>query len=158
MNGRIPYFFNLTQGLVFSLLSLTGCAAEEPPPGPEEVTRLFLEKMAANHGAPAQAEEAIALLWKPARENLRRRAKRATALSGRQLRPSEMLSPSHFTLHFEPKKYEVFISEGWADVVAVGPENLRAVTRCVLEGDEWRVAVELPPLSPVRNRNDGLSL
>ena len=106
------------------------------------------------HGNPDDARAAYELIWSEARKNLGERAKRASAASGRQVAPEEMLAPSRFSLTFEPKSYAARTEGKWAEVTVTGDVPSRETTsvRCVLEDGSWRVVLELPQLPPIQKR------
>lgn len=105
------------------------------------------------HGDPKAARAAYELLWSQARDNLAERAKRAGAVAGRKVSPEEMLAPSHFSLRFKPHHYRATIDGAWATVTVRGEEpGQLAQVKCVKEGGNWRVALELPPLPPIQKR------
>ena len=125
--------------------------------GPAEAVREFVERMQRVHGNPEDARAAYELLWSEARKNLGERAKRASAASGQQVAPEEMLAPSRFSLSFQPKNYIVERLEGsWAEVMVSGESPSRETTkvRCVQEDGNWRVVLELPALAPIQTRVD----
>jgi hypothetical protein len=90
------------------------------------------------------------------RENLAERARRASALSGRQVTPGEMLAPSFFSMHLSPASTEVHRTGESADVTILGRDGRRVVVRSVLEEGHWKVALELPALSPIRQRESAV--
>lgn len=140
--------------LSVSLPSLTACDREPVDASPEAVVEEFLVRMHRHHGDPKAARLAYDLLWSEAKNNLAERAKRASALSGRNVAPEEMLVPSRFSLHFKPKKFESKINGEWAVVSISGEENQRHDVRCVLEDERWRVVVQVPALPPIQTRPD----
>lgn len=133
---------------------LVGCEEERAVEGPEQVVRKFIETMQGVHGDKVRGEAAVALLWEPARENLAERARRASAASGHPVSPGEMLAPSWFSLQFQPRSWRTRIDRNWAEVIVSGddPSSGQFRVRCVKEDEAWRVALELPPLAPIRKR------
>ena len=138
------------------LVLVGGCREESVAPGPEAVLSQFVHVMGGVHGDPVMGEKAVALLWKPARDNLAERARRASALSGRNVALGEMIAPSWFALHLVPDHYETRLDGNWAEVTAVARDGSHVKSRLVEEGGQWRVALELPPLSPIRQRAEAL--
>jgi hypothetical protein len=139
--------------LVCALL-LGACQKETRELGPEAVVSEFISTMRRAHGDPADGERAAELLWEPARANLKERARRASALSGRELLPGEMIVPSWFALHVSPERIEARRDGEWAEVTVFGAAEESVQMRCVLEEGNWRVALELPPLAPIRHRDE----
>lgn len=131
-----------------------GCEEERAVEGPEQVVQSFIQIMQGVHGDPRRGEAAVALLWEQARENLEERARRASAASGHPVQPGEMLAPSWFSLQFQPRTWSSRIDGTWAEVTVRGddPSQGQFRIRCVREDDAWRVALELPPLAPIRKR------
>ncbi len=142
--------------LLGALGALAGCEEKEVAQGPEVVVQRFIAGMQGVHGDPARGEAVVALLWGPARDNLEERARRAAAASGHPVRPGEMLAPSWFSLQLTPRSYASRIDGDWAEVTVRGddPAQGQYRVRCVREDDTWRVALELPPLAPIRKRDD----
>jgi hypothetical protein len=146
--------------LVLTLLSSAalslGCQKEEAPIGPSTVVSEWIFKMRQVHGDEKAGRDVVDLLWKPARDNLIERARRASALSGRELSPGEMIAPSWFALHLVPEKTEQRIDGEWAEVTltSAGGESVKA--RCIQEEGDWKVALELPPLAPIRKLEEPL--
>lgn len=109
------------------------------------------------HGDPRAARLAYELLWVDARRNLAERAKRASAVAGREIAPEEMIAPSHFSLAYRPKKITARTDGDWSEVTITGEAaaTQRHTVKCVREDGRWRVVLELPPLSPIQRRPDG---
>jgi hypothetical protein len=136
---------------------LGACEREASDARPEQVVEEFAQRMQRVHGEPKSARAAYELLWVEARQNLAERAKRASAVAGREVAPEDMLAPSRFSLKFVPKHYTARIDGDWA-LVAVsgeGPDAPSHNVRCVREDGHWRVVLELPPLAPIQHRPDG---
>lgn len=131
---------------------LGACQQETQERGPEDVVSEFVNTMRRAHGNIRDGEAAVALMWEPARENLEERARRASALSGRELSAGEMIVPSWFALHLSPERIEARRDGEWAEVTVYGAGEESVQLRCVQEEGKWRVALELPPLAPIRHR------
>ena len=139
-------------------LSLTqvGCEAEAKDSTPERVVQEFMDRMQRVHGDPHSARLAYELLWVEARRNLAERAKRASAVAGREIAPEEMLAPSHFSLAYRPKKLSARTDGDWSEVTVTGEVSTQPHTvKCVREDGHWRVVLELPLLPPIQRRPDG---
>ncbi len=148
--------FALAFFVVGGLLFLLGCEEEPAPQGPQDgpqvVVRELLSRLRRVHGDPQAGEKVAELLWEPARENLAERAKRASAVSGRELMRGEMLAPSWLSFYLVPERFEWRRQGGWAEVQAIAADGQSSTVRCVLEEGEWKVVLELPPLPPIRQR------
>ena len=142
--------------LVLSTLVLS-CEAEPKDSTPERVVQEFIDRMQRVHGDPHAARLAYELLWVEARRNLAERAKRASAVAGREIAPEEMLAPSHFSLAYRPKKLSAHTDGDWSEVTVSGEANSTQphVVKCVREDGRWRVVLELPLLPPIQRRLDG---
>ena len=143
--------------LLALLLSQAGCEAEAKDSTPERVVQEFMDRMQRVHGDPRSARQAYELLWVDARRNLAERAKRASAVAGREIAPEEMIAPSHFALAFTPKKLSARTDGDWSEVTVSGEANSTQprVVKCVREDGHWRVVLELPLLPPIQRRVDG---
>lgn len=141
--------------LLLSLL--TGCESEASDSTPERVVQEFMDRMQRVHGDPHSARLAYELLWVEARRNLAERAKRASAVAGREIAPEEMIAPSHFTLAYRPKKLSAHTDGDWSEVTVSGDTSAAGthVVKCVREDGHWRVVLELPLLPPIQRRPDG---
>lgn len=140
--------------LLFSC-GLCACQKEErPDDGPANVLQRFIAGMRGVHGDAEAGQKVFALLWKPARDNLEERARRASALSGRELAPGELIVPSWFALLISPDKLEVRVEGEWAEVTVTEDSGASVQTRCVREEGAWKVALELPPLAPIHSREE----
>jgi hypothetical protein len=137
--------------------ALSACEAEQPDALPERVVEEFIERIQRVHGEPKAARAAYELLWNEARRNLAERAKRASAVAGREIAPEDMLAPSRFSLSYKPKKYVARVDGDWAEVNATGevPATQHHLIKCVREDGHWRVVLELPALAPIQRRLDG---
>lgn len=151
--GR-PWLRNTRCGIAcLVLLMLVACDREPVDSRPERVVEAFIERMSAVHGDPARGKLAVELLWEQARKNLRQRAERATAATGRRIEPEEILVPSRFLLHFEPRRYQAETRGDYSRVTVFGQDaSETAEVHCVREEGKWRVVVELPELPPIRRR------
>lgn len=127
---------------------------EGPQDGPQRIVRELVQRLRRVHGSASAGEQVVELLWKPARENLAERANRASAVSGRELSPGEMLAPSWLSFYLVPEQFEWRRQGNWAEVKAIAADGRSATVRCVLEEGEWKVVLELPPLPPIRQRKE----
>lgn len=134
------------------------CQKEEAPVGPAMVVTEWITKMRQVHGDEQAGQDVVGLLWKPARDNLTERARRASALSGRELSPGELIAPSWFALHLVPEKTEQRIDGEWAEVTLTSAAGESVKARCIQEEGDWKVALELPPLAPIRKLEEPLDL
>jgi hypothetical protein len=147
----------ITRTWLLALALTLACEREQVDSRPEQVVEEFITRMRRVHGDPKAARAAYELLWNEARSNLAERAKRTSAVAGREVAPEEMLAPSRFSLKSEPTRYTATIDGDWA-LVTVGSGDGRDATehkvRCVREDGRWRVVLELPPLAPIQVRPD----
>ncbi|HXS15624.1 MAG TPA: hypothetical protein VN764_00460 [Polyangiaceae bacterium] len=153
---QLPRLIALQLGGLVALASLLvlGC---EPAPTQEVPGRVALEFVSAMrrvHGDVEAGKAAYQLMWQPARKNLEERARRASALSGRELHPGELIVPSWFALRLIPESYEERIDGQWAQVTLTDGGGQSSVARLVLEEGKWKVALELPALTAIRSRVD----
>ena len=153
MSTRALPSIALTVALAFAP---TGCEAEAKDSTPERVVQEFIDRMQRVHGDPRAARLAYELLWVDARRNLAERAKRASAVAGREIAPEEMIAPSHFSLAYHPKKLTARTDGDWSEVTVTGDANSTPHTvKCVREDGHWRVVLELPLLPPIQRRPEG---
>lgn len=138
--------------------AVTGCEREQVDSTPERVVEEFVARMRRVHGDPKAARAAYELLWNEARSNLAERAKRTSAVAGREVAPEEMIAPSRFSLRIQPTRYTATIDGDWAlvKVSGDGPHSPEYHVRCVREDGRWRVVLELPPLAPIQRRPDAV--
>lgn len=138
--------------MTLSLL-VSACRSRSPSAAPESAVREFVERMRRVQGDPADAKAAFELLSKNAQANLKTRAERYGAASGKAITPEAMIVPSLFFLRFEPQRYRARISGTYALVEVQGllPEE-RAQIQCVLEEEGWRLDLQMPPLPPIQTR------
>jgi len=155
--GRSERGKRLSALLLAAALSQVGCEAEAKDSTPERVVQEFIERMQRVHGDRRAARLAYELLWVDARRNLAERAKRASAVAGREIAPEEMIAPSHFSLAYRPKKMSARVDGDWAEVTMSGETNATQphTVKCVREDGHWRVVLELPLLPPIQRRPDG---
>jgi hypothetical protein len=144
------------------LFSLVGaawalaCQADDGDAGPEQVVEELVQRLGRVHGDPKAARAAYDLLWNEAKRALAERAKRASAVIGREVAPQSMLAPSRFWLAFLPKRYSARTDGDWAVVTAIGEEqSQRQEIKCVREDGHWRVVLVIPPLPPIQHRDEG---
>lgn len=131
----------------------SACAQRSEEDSPERVAQEFIDRMQRVHGDPQRSKAAFDLLAAEARANLTERATRASAAVGRVVKPEEMLAPSRFYLSFQPRSWSSERGPGWAIVTVVGEAaNEQKQIRCLREGDEWKVVVDLPELPPIEHR------
>ena len=152
ISGRRPFGL----GAWLTAFLILGCHADVVDAGPDAVVEEFVQRMQRVHGDPKAARDAYELLWSDAKRSLAERAKRASAVAGRELAPQAMLAPSRFWLSFLPRRYAAHIDGDWAIVTAMGDEpTQRQDVKCVREDGHWRVVLVLPPLPPIQHRDEG---
>src|SRR3954471_1613060 len=109
--------------LLASSLSQAACEAEAKDSTPERVVQEFIDRMQRVHGDPHAARQAYELLWVEARRNLAERAKRASAVAGREIAPEEMIAPSHFSLAYSAKSLTARTDGDWSEVTVTGDKT-----------------------------------
>jgi hypothetical protein len=135
---------------------VSACARRSEEDSPERAVQEFIDHMQRVHGDPQKSKVAFDLLAAPAQANLVERAERASAAVGRVVKPEEMLAPSRFYLGFQPRSWSTEQGANWAVVTAEGESaRERHQIRCVREGEQWKVVVELPELPPIERRAFG---
>jgi hypothetical protein len=144
--------------LAILVLLLAACSGEPTTRTPEGALELFLRAMQASEEDPRERERAYKLLANEPRSRLAARARLAGSLANRHFEPWEMIAEGRYRLRFPPRRADGFvtrmISERRAIVVVRGDrEGERAEVGVVLEGDEWRVELDVPepsrPRAPV---------
>jgi hypothetical protein len=140
---------------MLALCSLA-CAQHAEDGSPERAVQEFVDRMQRVHGDAQKAKAAYDLLATEARAKLEERADRASAALGRVVRPEEMLAPSRFFLSFQPRAWSSREGPGWAIVSVEGESSReRREVRCLREGGEWKIVLELPDLPPIERRELG---
>lgn len=139
-------------GLIIAAFA-SGCRRGGPDSSPEPVVREFVDILRGFHGDEAQSKALYELLSNRAKRNLRERAERYGAASGKQMEPWAMLVPSRMGPRFVPEQYRAQLAGKYAMVEVVGrrPSD-RVQIPCVLEDNQWRVDLVLPELPPLRRR------
>jgi hypothetical protein len=133
---------------------LAACAERAREPAPEEAVQQFIDGMLRVHGDAERARAAYELLAKRDQNNLVERARRSSAVAGRNVAPEEMIAPSRFYLGFQPVRWSTSISGDYALVTAYGQApDQRSEIRCVKEAERWRVMLGLPELPPIERRD-----
>ena len=142
--------------LVLGAPAWAACETDGVDAGPDAVVEEFVARMQRVHGDPKAARAAYDLLWSDAKRSLAERAKRASAVAGREVAPQSMLAPSRFWLSFLPKRYAARVDGDWAVVTAIGDDPAQhQEVKCVREDGHWRVVIMLPPLPPIQRRDEG---
>jgi len=141
--------------VVVSALALGACQSDVVDAGPDAVVEELVHRLGRVHGDPKVARAAYELLWSDAKRALAERAKRASAVMGREVAPQSMFAPSRFWLSFLPQRYVARIDGDWAVVTAIGEEpSQRQEIKCVREDGHWRVVLVIPPLPPMQHREE----
>lgn len=143
--------------LLLAALSLGAAACEDEAldSDPARVVKELVARLGRAHGDAAASRAAYELLDREAQQNLAERAKRASALTGRNVAPEEMIAPSRFVPQFVPRRYEARVDGDRATVAILGSDpNQRREVTCHLDGQRWRAIIELPPLPPIQARPD----
>ncbi len=130
-----------------------GCQSGSVHASPKAAVREFIDLLRGYHGDEEQAKALYDLLSERAQRNLRERAQRYGAASGKQMGPWAMLVPSRMGPRFVPENYEAQLAGKYAMVEVSGsrPEQ-RTQIPCVLEEGKWRVDLALPELPLLRRR------
>jgi hypothetical protein len=136
-------------GIAALCMLLASCACEGGSgDGPEETLSRFLEAMDRSARDSDALRDAYALLSGDARAELKIRAERASALSGRDFQPWDMLAQGRFRLRFEPARsggLRARIEGDRAVVVVRGAEaGEQAEVPMRRERAGWRVALSVP--------------
>lgn len=141
--------------LALSLPSVA-CKNDVVDAGPEAIVEEFIARMQRVHGDPKAGREAYDLIWSEGQRALVERAKRASAVAGREVAPPSMIAPTRFSLAFTPKRYKARVDGDWAVVTVTGEvPSQRHDVKCVREDGHWRVALVIPSLSPIQKREEG---
>jgi len=139
--------------LVLVAALLAACSPSPPNATPEGAVREFVEAMRRFHGDDLEAQKLFDLLSERARDNLRARATRYGAASGKQITPWAMLVPSRMTPYFIPQGYTAQVVGRYALVEVAGVDaGHRAQVPCVLEDGLWRLDLVLPELPALPHR------
>jgi hypothetical protein len=135
-------------GAVVVAAFASGCPRPRPDATPETALESFVQACeGAAHDASAPAR-AFSLLAPDARARLEARARRGTAITGRAVTATQLLSPNWSPLRFEIARTKATVTEpGMRAMVDVwGPDETtqHVVVPMVREGDGWRVVVDVP--------------
>lgn len=136
--------------LVFGAI---GCRRGNAGTTPEGAVREMIERLRRADGDPAEAKAAYELLSEAGKANLKARAERYSAASGKTISPEAMIAPASFLLRFEPQRFKAEIAGPHARVEVLGllPEE-RASVFCVFDGEGWKVELPLPPPPQIQTR------
>jgi hypothetical protein len=136
------------------VVALAGCAGEPPSATPEGAVRAWVERLAAFDGREEDARALYESLSERARENLRARAERYGAASGKSIAPWAMLVPGRGAPRFAPHTFRAQVVGKYALVDVAGVTE-QARIACLLEEGAWRLDLALPDLPPMRRRPGG---
>lgn len=133
-------------------LWLAACSPAPAQSTPDGAARAFVERIVQFDGNERDAQAIFEMLSERSRKNLRARAERYGAASGRKIAPAAMLVPSRMAPRFSARSYSAQIVGKYALVDVRGVQaGQRAQIPCVLEDDDgWRVDLVLPELPPMR--------
>ena len=130
-------------------IALVACGCSHPPPDstPDSAVRLFLDEMDLAGDDPKAIRRAYDLLGPVARANLAERARRTSALQGRQFEPWEMLADGLFGMAFRARvmRPNVVGDRATVEVVGEGAQEHASVV-CVREGTAWHVEPGFPEI------------
>jgi len=131
----------------------TGCSHTPANATPDGTVRQFVERMSRFDGNERDGAALFAMLSERAKNNLRGRAERYSAASGRKIAPSAMLVPAHMSPRFVPQNYSAQVAGKYAMVEITGSSpGQSAQVPCVYEQGAWRLEIVLPELPPLRTR------
>jgi hypothetical protein len=143
-------------GALLVLWACLACTQHAEDGSPERAVQEFIDRMQRVHGDAQKAKAAYEMLSQDARAKLDERADRASAAIGRVVRAEEMLAPSRFYLSFQPRTWSSREGPGWAIVTVEGESSReRREVRCLREGNEWKIVLDLPDLPPIEHRELG---
>lgn len=144
----------VTSALTLALaLLLVSCSRTPPNATPDGAVREFVEVIETFDGNEQDAEKLFELLSERAKQNLRTRAERYGAASGKTISPAAMIVPKRVSLRFIPSSYTAQIVGQYALVDVQGVRgSQRAQIPCVFEEGAWRIDLVLPELPPMRMR------
>jgi hypothetical protein len=132
--------------LGLALVTVAACSEAPDDETPSGALRMFLDAMERSSYEPAAQEDAYRLLSEASRRQLEERASSATALSGREFEPWQMLVQGRYRLRFTPRAMDEEIDGDTALVTVRGSgEGQRAEVPLVREDGRWRIKLELPP-------------
>ncbi len=136
--------------LIVLSCALLSCAPAPANATPEGAVRDFVGRLEAFAGSDVDARALYERLSERAKANLRARAGRYGAASGKKIEPWAMLVPARSRPRFSTHSFRAQIVGQYAlvDVLGVHPGQ-KAQIPCVFEEGAWRVDLVLPGLSPL---------
>lgn len=144
--------------LLAAFALVLGCSPAPVDATPEGATRDFVDTLRRFDGRREQAQRLYERLSERSKANLRARANRYGAASGKKMEPWAMLVASRSRPHFSARSYTSQIVGQYALVSVQGAVSAeRAQVPCVFEKGAWRVDLVLPalgklPLGPGRGQ------
>ncbi len=150
--------FGLGSAAALAVIVALSACGERREDSPEDALASWVSAMNGSRGDPSTRRRAFELLSQRARDNLSRRAAVAAQLSGREVKPWEMLAPGRFALRFafDRQQLRARVQGERATVTARGSRAEVAEVPMVREQGQWRVDLSLPePTGPLQLQGGG---